>query len=92
VNLLQIYNEQRSRGGAGIVRLNDSVFSQRPRVRVAVNAITAKFGARVYLWELASALAKTDGVDLVLLVGKEKANDVPPLLLFILSGLQMRRI
>jgi glycosyltransferase involved in cell wall biosynthesis len=64
-----------------MVRPNDSAFSQRPRVRVAVNAITAKFGARVYLWELASALAKTDGVDLVLLVGKEKANDVPPLLL-----------
>ena len=82
MNLLQIYNEQRSRGGdAGMVRPNDSAFSQRPRVRVAVNAITAKFGARVYLWELASALAKTDGVDLVLLVGKEKANDVPPLLL-----------
>jgi len=78
-----------------MVRPNDSAFSQRPRVRVSVNAITEpapKFGSRVYLWELASALAKTEGVDLVLLVGKEKANDVPPLLLFILSGLQMRRI
>lgn len=72
---------QRSGGDVGMVRLNDSVFSHHPRVRVAVNAITAKFGARVYLWELSSALAKIDGVDLVLLVGKEKANDVPPLLL-----------
>jgi glycosyltransferase involved in cell wall biosynthesis len=85
VNVLKIYNEQRSRGvDAGMVRLNDSAFSERPRVRVAVNAITEpapKFGSRVYLWELASALAKTDGVDLVLLVGEEKANGVPPLLL-----------
>ncbi len=67
-----------------MVRLNDSALSQRPRVRVAMNAITEpapKFGARVYLWELASALAKTDGVELVLLVGKEKPIGVPPLLL-----------
>lgn len=84
MTLLQMYNEQRSRGGTGVVRLNDSALSQRPRVRVAVNAImeaAPKFGARVYLWELASALANTDGVDLVLLVGKEKTNGVPPLLL-----------
>jgi glycosyltransferase involved in cell wall biosynthesis len=85
VTLLQIYGEQRSpRGDAEVVSLNDSALSQRPRVRVAVNAImeaAPKFGARVYLWELAAALTKTDGVDLVLLVGKEKANGVPPLLL-----------
>jgi glycosyltransferase involved in cell wall biosynthesis len=82
LKVLQIYNEERSRGDdAGMVRFNDSAFSQRTRVRVAVNAITSKFGTRVYLWELASALAKTDGVDLVLLVGKESADGVPPLLL-----------
>jgi len=78
----QVNNAQRSRGVyGGVVRLSNSVLSPRPRVRVAVNAITAKFGSRVYLWELSSALATLDGVELILLVGKGKATDVPPLLL-----------
>lgn len=82
MEVYQVNNAQRGRGVyGGVVRLNNSVLSPRPRVRVAVNAITAKFGSRVYLWELSSALAKLDGVDLVLLVGKGKATDVPPLLL-----------
>ncbi len=66
-----------------IVRLDDSAIPQRPSVRVAMNAITEaapKFGSRVYLWELASALAKTDGVDLVLLVGQGQTNEIPSLL------------
>ena len=67
--------------GREMVPLDDSTLPQRPTLRVAMNAITEaapKFGSRVYLWELASELAKTDGVDLVLLVGQGQANGVPP--------------
>jgi glycosyltransferase involved in cell wall biosynthesis len=64
-----------------MVELNDPASPQRPILRVAVNAITAKFGSRVYLWELSSALAKLDGIDLILLVGEENPDDVPPVLL-----------
>ena len=52
----------------------------RPPLRVALNAIVEpapKFGSRVYLWELALALAKTDGVILTLLVGNGQAKEVP---------------
>jgi len=53
-----------------------------PRLlRVAVNAIVEsapKFGSRVYLWELASELAQTEGVALTLLVGVGQAKDLPP--------------
>lgn len=52
-------------------------------LRVALNAIieaAPKFGSRVYLWELALALAKTDGVILTLLVGDGQAKEVPPAL------------
>jgi glycosyltransferase involved in cell wall biosynthesis len=78
---LEILNQQRSRRNVEIVQTSESAVSHRPRIRVALNAIKATFGARVYLWELASAIAKTDGVDLVLLVGKEDVDDIPPLLL-----------
>ncbi len=75
----QVNKAQKGLGlSAGMFPLRGSAFSPRPRVRVAVNAITAKFGSRVYLWELSSALARIDGVDLVLLVGREGANDIPP--------------
>ena len=56
------------------------MLSKRFSIRVAINAITSKSGTRVYLWELASALAQTDGVDLILLVGTESPSDVPPFL------------
>ena len=62
-------------------RVDDSALPRRPTLRVAMNAITEgapKFGSQVYLWELASAFAKTDGVDLVLLVGQGQTNGVPP--------------
>ena len=52
-----------------------------PTLRVALNAIVEaapKFGSRVYLWELASALARTDGVALTLLVGAGQVKDLPP--------------
>lgn len=65
------------------VRHNESVLAQRPPFRIAINAITEpapKFGSRVYLWELAAALARIDGVDLALLVGQGQANEVPPML------------
>lgn len=68
---------------AEMVQLDDSALPRSPSIRVAINAITEaapKFGSRVYLWELASALTRIDGVDLVLLVGQGQANDVPPLL------------
>lgn len=54
---------------------------QRVPLRVALNAIiepSPKFGSRVYLWELALALAKTDGVILTLLVGIGQTNELPP--------------
>jgi glycosyltransferase involved in cell wall biosynthesis len=57
-----------------------STLLQRKPLRIALNAITSKGGARVYLWELASALATIDGVDVVLLVGSEDVIDLPPLL------------
>jgi FkbM family methyltransferase len=58
----------------------DLLVPRRPAMRVAINAITEpapKFGSRVYLWELATALAKTEGVDLILLVGEGQADAVP---------------
>ena len=58
----------------------DSTLLQRKPVRIALNAITSKGGARVYLWQLASALATIDGVDVVLLVGSEEVSDIPPFL------------
>jgi hypothetical protein len=60
-----------------------SVLPQRVPLRVALNAIiesSPKFGSRVYLWELALALAKTDGVILTLLVGAGQTKELPPLL------------
>jgi glycosyltransferase involved in cell wall biosynthesis len=60
-----------------------SALAEHPRLRIAINAITEpapRFGSRVYLWELASALAGMDGVDLALLVGQGQANEVPPML------------
>lgn len=78
-----IFGEHRSGSAHArtIVPPDGSPSSQCTRVRIAVNGITAKFGSQVYLWELSSALAKIDGVELTLLVGNEKANDLPPSLL-----------
>lgn len=78
---------QKERGSYSDVEMlgsNDPSTSSRARVRVAMNAVAKtapKFGARVYVWELAFALTKTDGVDLVLMVGKERTDGVPPSLL-----------
>lgn len=60
--------------------LDESVLSPGRPLRIALNAIVdcaPKFGSRVYLWELASALANTDGVILSLLVGEGQVKDVP---------------
>ena len=81
MKLSQAYNEHQAPATTEMVELNDPASPQRPILRVAVNAITAKFGSRVYLWELSSALAKLDGIDLILLVGEENPDDVPPVLL-----------
>ena len=78
----QLYSEQtNSRDGVRPFTPRDSATSQRACIRVALNAINSKCGTRVYLWELASALASTDGVNLILLVGHEQPDDLPPLLL-----------
>jgi glycosyltransferase involved in cell wall biosynthesis len=52
------------------------------RLRVALNGITSKCGTNIYLWELASALAKADGVDLTVLIGQGKqTTGIPTALL-----------
>src|SRR6476646_2990677 len=65
-----------------MVAIDEPVFPPRRRpLRVVLNAIVEtapKFGSRVYLWELALALAKTDGVSLTLLVGTGQAKELPP--------------
>ena len=82
MTILESSNEQRGLGAdIGCTPLSKSAGSQRQCVRVALNAITSTYGARVYLWELASALAITDGVELLLLVGHEDVNDIPTLLI-----------
>jgi glycosyltransferase involved in cell wall biosynthesis len=66
-----------------IIRPHNSAPALRPRLRIAINAITEpapKFGARVYLWELATALARMDEVDVVMLVGEGQAKELPPTL------------
>lgn len=52
----------------------------RPRIKIAMNAIVEaipRFGSRVYLWEIASALACESSVALTLLVGEKQASAVP---------------
>ena len=69
--------------GGDAVRTIDSASARRPPLRIAINAIVEpapKFGSRVYLWELAAALATMNEIDLVLLVGKGQAKQVPPTL------------
>jgi glycosyltransferase involved in cell wall biosynthesis len=51
-----------------------------PRIRVAINAITdltPNDGARIYLRALAQELAKLDGVEVILLVGKGQRTLLP---------------
>lgn len=51
-----------------------------PPIRVAINAITEltpKYGARVYLRELAMEMRKLEGVELILLVGSGQSRNLP---------------
>lgn len=50
------------------------------RVRVAINAIsdlTSKYGSYVYLIELSRILARSEGIDLLLLVGRGATQSLP---------------
>ena len=50
------------------------------RVRVAINAIsdlTSKYGSYVYLIELSRTLARSEGIDLLLLVGRGATQSLP---------------